>query len=205
MFTLNKYTRWYNNIISAAQRRGLTSRAAAKKAIGYTEMHHIIPKSLGGGEEIENKVFLTAKEHFVCHHLLTKMVIGNDAHKMVYACKQMMHGANSEQQRYRITPKAYEALKLNLNAALVGRTYSTVSKEKMKQSAILRCQKESAEIKARRAKQLSALNRSRKGVKKPSQCGDKNPFAKKSVQAQLAQTNLEKYGYANPALVPFRC
>lgn len=40
---------------------------------GYTEKHHIIPKSIGGSDLKENLVCLSAREHFVCHYLLTKM------------------------------------------------------------------------------------------------------------------------------------
>jgi len=43
----------------------------------YYENHHILPKCLGGGEEKENKVLLTAKEHYVCHKLLTYIYPGN--------------------------------------------------------------------------------------------------------------------------------
>ena len=38
----------------------------------YTEKHHIIPKCMGGGDTPDNLVRLTAKEHFVAHHLLWK-------------------------------------------------------------------------------------------------------------------------------------
>lgn len=49
----------------------------------YYEKHHIIPKSLGGLDSIENLVKLTFKEHFVCHRLLTK--IYPKENKMHYA------------------------------------------------------------------------------------------------------------------------
>jgi hypothetical protein len=39
----------------------------------YFEKHHIIPTCIGGDDKETNKVLLTAKEHFVCHHLLTKL------------------------------------------------------------------------------------------------------------------------------------
>jgi Straboviridae homing endonuclease len=43
-----------------------------KKSQGiYYENHHIIPRCLGGLDVKENLVLLTAKEHFVCHKLLT--------------------------------------------------------------------------------------------------------------------------------------
>jgi len=43
----------------------------------YYENHHIIPKCLGGTNDKENLILLTAKEHFVCHKLLTFIYKGN--------------------------------------------------------------------------------------------------------------------------------
>lgn len=67
MYLQNKYTRWYYNIVNAAQNRSIN---------GYVEKHHIIPKSLGGSNKKINIVSLTAREHFICHWLLTKMTHG---------------------------------------------------------------------------------------------------------------------------------
>jgi hypothetical protein len=39
---------------------------------GYTEKHHIKPRSLGGGDEPENLIRLTAGDHFFAHLLLAK-------------------------------------------------------------------------------------------------------------------------------------
>jgi hypothetical protein len=61
------YIKQYNNIISNAKQQNRS------KKLGYFEKHHIIPKSLGGDNSKENLVLLTAKEHFTCHHLLTKI------------------------------------------------------------------------------------------------------------------------------------
>jgi hypothetical protein len=44
--------------------------------MGYTERHHIQPKCLGGTDDHKNLVRLTAREHFVVHHLLTKIHSG---------------------------------------------------------------------------------------------------------------------------------
>lgn len=40
---------------------------------GYTEIHHIIPKSFGGGNSDDNLVKLTGREHFIAHRLLAKI------------------------------------------------------------------------------------------------------------------------------------
>ena len=61
----NKYTKAYDSIISTATVRG--------SVLGYSEIHHIIPKSLGGSNRKENLVKLTPKEHFICHRLLPKL------------------------------------------------------------------------------------------------------------------------------------
>jgi hypothetical protein len=84
IFIDNKYTRWYYNIVNRATTRTIT---------GYTEKHHIVPKSCGGTNSKDNLVALTAKEHFICHLLLTKMVAGHSRHKMVYA----FHGLKAKQ------------------------------------------------------------------------------------------------------------
>ena len=84
MYLQNKYTRWYYNIIQRAQSRTLPADV-------YIEKHHIIPKSFGGKDTNENLVYLTAKEHFVCHLLLTKMTTGLQRRSMAFAAWQMTH------------------------------------------------------------------------------------------------------------------
>lgn len=101
IFTENKYTRWYHSIIY---------RAIARTTIGYSETHHIIPKSLGGSNGPENLVTLTAREHFICHLLLTKMVDGSARHKMLFALWRMVHG-NSNQNRHKINSLQYSKIK----------------------------------------------------------------------------------------------
>jgi hypothetical protein len=78
MFNNSKYTKWYKSICS-------------KKYEGITEKHHIIPKSLGGTDELNNLVDLTPKAHFICHWLLTKMVDDKASkQKMFYAFNFML-------------------------------------------------------------------------------------------------------------------
>lgn len=51
----------------------LMARARGRVLGGYTERHHVVPKCLGGWHEADNRVDLTAREHFVAHQLLVKM------------------------------------------------------------------------------------------------------------------------------------
>jgi len=55
----------------------------------YYEEHHILPRCLGGDDNYSNLVLLTAKEHFICHKLLTYIYKGNREiacafHRMVF-------------------------------------------------------------------------------------------------------------------------
>lgn len=63
------YKRIYNEFI--ADRR---SKEAALIASGeYVERHHILPRSLGGGDEAENIIALTAGDHYFAHLCLAKI------------------------------------------------------------------------------------------------------------------------------------
>lgn len=103
MFKQNKYTNIYYQITSRAKGR--------KKSAGY-EYHHIVPDSLGGQKTKDNMVWLTGREHFICHWLLTKMTEGENRAKMIYALNGMKRN-NKFQERYntKITSRVYARLK----------------------------------------------------------------------------------------------
>jgi hypothetical protein len=44
-----------------------------KELEGYYEIHHIVPKCMGGDNLDDNKVLLTRKEHFIAHLLLSRI------------------------------------------------------------------------------------------------------------------------------------
>lgn len=94
----NKYQRWYNQLIE---------RARTRTIVGYVEKHHIIPKCLGGTNDVANIVKLTAREHYIGHLLLIKTVEGKDKMKLSYAAWLL---ANSN--RVKSNSRLYESLKL---------------------------------------------------------------------------------------------
>lgn len=100
----NKYSKIYEKIISNAKQR-------IKK--GYTETHHIVPQSLGGTNDKNNLVDLTAREHFICHWLLIKITEGEERSKMLYALNGMK-AENRYQERYhtKITARVYEKYRI---------------------------------------------------------------------------------------------
>lgn len=101
MYLSNKYTKWYYNIIERAQSRVLPNEV-------YTEKHHIIPRSLGGCDDLDNIAILTAREHWICHLLLTKMTTGRSRYKMAYALNMMSNIQNIGEGRYMPPSKLYE-------------------------------------------------------------------------------------------------
>jgi len=102
MFKDNKYTKHYMLLVEKAKNRTLPKGV-------YKESHHIIPRSMGGNDDKSNKVWLTGREHALCHWALLKMTEGADHIKMSYAFNGM-NAENEFQQRYhsRIITRAYE-------------------------------------------------------------------------------------------------
>lgn len=102
----NKYTKWYIRICSNSLGQNKQNQ---KKKHGYVEGHHILPKSfnLGGEKDKRNIVYLTAREHFVCHLLLTKMI--NDTgmrNKMICALHMLMYSNDKP-----LNSKLYDSIK----------------------------------------------------------------------------------------------
>jgi hypothetical protein len=85
IFNDTKYTKWYYAII---EKRCLTVD------IKESEVHHIIPRSLGGTDDPKNLVRLSYHDHAWCHWLLTKMTTGADLAKMRYAFNMMNVGGD---------------------------------------------------------------------------------------------------------------
>lgn len=103
MFLNNKYTRWYHNIIDNAFKEKRT-----KSRDQYYELHHVIPKSLKGTDENDNLVYLTAKEHFICHALLVKMV-SDHTHRFKMLCA--FHNLQLDRHGKRYTSRLYDYFK----------------------------------------------------------------------------------------------
>lgn len=108
MFKENKYFKCYMAIITSAQ-----TQCRVRDESIYYENHHIIPKSLGGSDDLSNRVLLTAKEHFVCHALLPKAVVNEHSAKMDYALFGMSR-KNGTQKRY-VNSRLYEEAKLRMS------------------------------------------------------------------------------------------
>lgn len=132
------YNMLYQRLVSSRQSKG--------RPAGYIEVHHIVPRSFGGGDDATNLVPFTAREHFIAHRLLAK----------IYPESGMVHAAfkmacvNITMKRYRVTSRVYEQLRI-AHAHRV----STDPVSKLKKSIAGKGKKQSAEhISARTASRL---------------------------------------------------
>jgi len=85
------YLRIYNELIE--------HRKMMPKLEGvYYERHHIKPRCMGGGDEEENLVYLTAEDHFIAHLLLAK-AYGGIHWKGAWAMMAMSKGRRTVRNR----------------------------------------------------------------------------------------------------------
>ena len=127
IFLENKYNKWYYQIINRSKNRQID---------GYTEKHHIIPKSMGGVNAKSNLAILTAREHFICHWLLTKMTVGVYKAKMIYGLCCIVQQKNSfQQERYKLTARKYEQIRSLISQNLKTRIFSDEYRKKLRESA----------------------------------------------------------------------
>ena len=119
------YQRIYDQIIDRARDRELNC---------YREKHHVTPKCLGGSNTKSNLVELTAREHFICHWLLSRLY--PEEPKLSYAFWMM--STSKRPSRYRPSSRAYEEAKqlqsILRSQQLLGHITSQETKEKISKS-----------------------------------------------------------------------
>jgi hypothetical protein len=148
LFTKSKYTNWYMSIIENAKSR---------KLIGYSENHHIWPKSIGGHDVKENKVRLTAREHFICHRLLPKMTVGMARSKMAHALWYFL--GNKKHRTLKITSRTYATMKkLKSEAMRVPQTQESIAKRVLANTGKKRSETQKANLKSGQATYLASVN-----------------------------------------------
>lgn len=83
----------------------IIERAKNRVLEGYGEVHHIIPKCMGGDDSEDNLVKLTAREHFIIHKLLVEIYPTNN--KLHYAAFLMC----KLKKGYRVGAREYQRYK----------------------------------------------------------------------------------------------
>lgn len=106
------YNKLYEKIIFNAK-----SKARSKKDGVYYEKHHIIPKCLGGTNDPENLILLTAREHFIAHWILYRIHPENRA---IIAAFKAMFAKGRTNNRYIPPSRAYEESKIAFSESQKG-------------------------------------------------------------------------------------
>jgi hypothetical protein len=96
-----KWKRHYIKLCNRGQQRANTKKRALE-LFDYVERHHIVPRCMGGLDDDENIVYLTASEHFVAHQLLMKIFPKH--YGISQACLLMASNLNE----FRLNNKLYE-------------------------------------------------------------------------------------------------
>ncbi len=121
LFEINDYFFKYYELIKKSKRD-------TKDLLIY-EIHHIIPKSLGGINDKSNLVNLSISDHILAHYYLSKCIKDeNNKRKMYIAFWLMIHNKSG----YKLTPQQIEESKIEYRKIQTGRKLSEETKEKMR-------------------------------------------------------------------------
>lgn len=131
----NKYTKWYINIIEKSLLRFPDTRESQRKKInssfGYVERHHILARCMDGPDTNENMVWLSAKEHFLCHLLLVRMTdIKEYKQKNFYSLIMLM--GNKNRTGLKISSGMYSKIKEERSEMTSGVPRSEEAKARMR-------------------------------------------------------------------------
>lgn len=94
------YHNIHQQIITRAQQR--------EAPLEHLEVHHIIPRSLGGKDVRTNLVSLTLREHFLIHKILIRLTNGIARRKMVNAFCFMAFTKNNRNLQRPVSARDYE-------------------------------------------------------------------------------------------------
>ena len=103
LFAKMNHRKIYESIIENAKSKNRKKLKKNHPNYIYYENHHILPVCLSGNNEKNNLVLLTAREHFICHKLLTYIYKGN--RKIACAFHKMSFGNHND--KYKISSKDY--------------------------------------------------------------------------------------------------
>jgi len=96
---------------------------------GYFEKHHIVPRSMGGGDDASNIICLTLRQHYIAHWMLWKAYGGKMAIAFDY-----MNGI--KRYGYRLTGRTIKLLSQDVSKRRSERQVSAETREKQRQAKL---------------------------------------------------------------------
>ena len=103
---------------------------------GYFELHHIVPKSLGGSNDKSNLIKLTARQHYVAHWMLAR-ALGGPAARAFFMMSNFGKYGKVNSATYEIARKEYSnQVSLQLKGKPSQCLFSDETLEKMSKAAL---------------------------------------------------------------------
>lgn len=197
----------------------ITSAKEAVLKSKYVELHHILPRSMGGLDNADNLVKLSARQHYLAHWMLWKAYKSKE---MTFAFFSMSNQSNHYQNRDRkINSRIYEKLR-NEFSTLLSKTAENkwqdpgyrqrhIDTNNSENTKKIRSEKAKAlwknaeyvkKILESRAK-ARAEGRFRTDHSKCGQPGDLNPMKRPEVKAKNTGANhySNRAGYTRPSCI----
>ncbi len=107
----------------------MMQRARSRVLTGYLERHHVVPKCLGGTDELSNIVSLTPEEHYVAHQLLVRIHPKNNG--LLWAAVAMTNGSKKQPRKNKLYGWLRRQFAKRIGAANRGRKVSDEARSKM--------------------------------------------------------------------------
>lgn len=126
ILTMN-YKQIYDNICRRGQERERVSGE-------YYEVHHILPRCMGGADDVTNLTTLTGREHFIAHLILVRLY--PDVPEIIYSAWLMANkGGIKKRRKYKVSARVYESLKVEWSVRMkkskIGTHHSEAAKKRM--------------------------------------------------------------------------
>lgn len=106
--------------------RNIVVRGQTNRNLPYTEKHHIIPKCKGGADDEANLTYLSAREHYICHLLLTRMHPEDEKLKYAFWCMVSMNN-----RKYKVSSRLFEEFRIKIAEMKRGTKHSQETLNKM--------------------------------------------------------------------------
>lgn len=169
----------------------------------YFEVHHIIPKCLGGDGDVRiggklqqhpNLIYLYAHEHFIAHKLLAKENPNNAS--LVYAWSMMAFPKGKTDRSFEITPEEYTELRIMQSKIKTGTHLSCEVKEKISKSLYGKKLSESTKKKISDANKGKVMPESaRKKISDSAKNRDRINY--RTIKGKICITNGTEVKYVN--------
>lgn len=139
---------------------------------GYFEAHHIVPRSMGGSDDADNMINLTARQHFVAHWMLAR-AMGGSAARAFFMMSNFGKYGQVNSTTYAIARQKYaEQVSQQLKGKPSQCKFSEETKQKMRDAKL---------GKKLTPEHIEKMRQTRIGKKMPLEFGKKVSQAKRGI------------------------